>query len=286
MNETQPSPSRPQQNKVARVVRRLLYIAPVVFSSALGDLPVEDTLVRETQIGQRMPIFLGEATQIVLGGDTSMTLTETLRLRKIVLSRGELSASVRHGDGKTLEVVVNRMVVYHVGTQFVVSTHDGTTNVSVTEGHVQIFEHAANGTLQDPLVVESGTRQREPTVLAEGDQARVEELNDGSIVVDRAPRDAQAAQRRTQWLHGTFDATGRPLDEAVWEFNRYNLEQIAIDDPHVARLKIGGIHQLDNVDGFLKSLEGVYHIEVTSTGGAGGPRIYHLSTPPKQGRSR
>jgi transmembrane sensor len=267
---------------------KLLFLTPVVLiPTEASDLSAEPVLVRQTQIGQRMPIFLDDSCQLILGGDTRITLDDTPGLHRLTLEKGELSANVRHSDNRRFEILMGQLVILDVGTQFVATRHDDISNVSVTEGQLRLFQRGPNGEFLDPIVVDSGVNRREPAVLDAGDQARVEQLSDGTLVVNKDTRDLNAAARRMQWVRGKVDTEGRRLDELVWEFNRYNLQQIVIDDPQIAPLTLGGIHELGNVDGFVKSLVESYHIRVTLESDNGGmPSSYHLQGAPRHTKGR
>jgi ferric-dicitrate binding protein FerR (iron transport regulator) len=89
-----------------------------------------------------------------------------------------------------------------------------------------------------------------------------------------------------QWLEDKLDATGWRLDELVWEFNRYNLRQIVIDDPQIASRSFGMTLQLKSVDDFTKALmtEGITVTRVPEEGGASWS--YHLRGALRRGRER
>ena len=259
-----------------RILLRLLFLALWLAPTAASDLLADQVLVRQTQIGQRMPIYLSESSQLVLGGDTSVAIDDTAPAHRVILKSGELYANVHHNDDRAFEIVVGQLVLYDRGTQFVASKHDEIANVAVTEGQLQLFERGPEGEFRDPMVVEPGVHRREPAILAAGDQARVEQLSDGTLVVTRGKRDLAAAKRRMQWLEDNLDTTGWRLDELVWEFNRYNLRQIVIDDPQLASQSFGMTLHLNNVDDFTKALM-TYGITVTRGGGDGGTDwSYHL----------
>ena len=251
-----------------------------------SDLLADPVLERRTQIGQRMSIYLSDSSQLVLGGNTSVSIDDTPPLHRVILKGGEVYANVHHNDDRAFEIQMDRLVLYDRGTQFVASRHDETANVSVTEGELQLFERGPEGAFRDPVVVNAGVRRRERTVLAAGDQARVEQLSDGTVVVTRGPQDLAAAQRRMQWLKDQMDATGWRLDELVWEFNRYNLTQVVIDDPQIASLSFGMTLHLNNVNDFVTALTS-YGITVTrSEGDVGSGWKYHLRGAPRHTKER
>ena len=269
-----------------RVLLKLVFLALWLAPTTASDLLADQVLVRQTRIGQRMPIYLSDSSQLVLGGDTSVAIDDAPPAHRVILKNGELYARVHHNDDRAFEIVVGQMVLYDRGTQFVTSKHGEVAHVSVTEGELQLFERGASGEFRDPMVVDSGIRRRERTVLAAGDQARVEQLNDGTVVVTRGPRDFAAAKGRMQWLEDKLDATGWRLDELVWEFNRYNLRQIVIDDPQIASRSFGMTLQLKSVDDFTKALmtEGITVTRVAEEGGASWS--YHLRGALRRGRER
>ncbi len=63
------------------------------------------------------------------------------------------------------------------------------------------------------------------------------------------------AEEYLSWRTGFLVFRDTTLGEAVAEFNRYNTTKIAIDDPAVASIHVGGSFRSNNVDAFVRLIE-------------------------------
>jgi len=256
-------------------VRSILFRLLVLFLWKTAAAPVEP--VYQTDIGQQAAITLQDRSEIHLGGDTSISLSDASQYRTVRLHRGEIFAKVHHDNNRPFHVVVDHLIALDLGTAYDIATHDSTSNVSVLEGEVRLYQRDDRGQWIDPITAEAGIHRRVPAILGPGDLARIEQLSDGTIIVTRTRPDLGVATQRTQWLHGSLLANQQRLDEVIWQFNRYNHTQIVIDDPEVGALACGGAFNLDNVDGLIKGLRQLFHIDVEIVEGVDGrPSSYHL----------
>ena len=232
--------------------------------------------VYQTDIGQQTEVILQDQSEVHLGGDTSVLLRDSAQFRTVHLQRGEIFARVHHNPDRPFEVVVNHLIALDLGTAYDISTHDSTSNVAVTDGQVRLFQRDDWGRQIDPITVESGVFRRSPVVLSAGDVARVEQLEDGTVVVTRSQRNIEGAREHTEWLGGSMIANKRRLDEIVWAFNRYSHTPIVLDDPGVGATPFTLGLRLDNINGLVESLKRGYYDVETVKGTNGQPLSYHL----------
>jgi len=268
-------------------VKNVLFRVLVLFLWKSAAAPIEP--VYQTDIGQQAAITLQDHSEIHLGGDTSIMLSDASQFRTVRLQRGEIFANVHHDNNRPFQVVVNHLIAFDLGTAYDISTHDSTTNISVLQGEVRLYQRDDGGRWIDPITVDAGIHRRVPALLGAGDLARVEQLSDGTVIVTRSRPDLNVATQRTQWLQGSLLADRQRLDEVIWQFNRYNHTQIVIDDPEVGALACGGAFSLNNVDGLIKGLRQLFHIDVERVEGVDGqPSSYHLKNAAvkKSGRGR
>lgn len=226
-----------------------------------GDFADEAGISRETTVGQRVVVALGDLSLVHFNTDSSWTISENPRSRNVLLERGELYADVRHDDFRTFRVKVGHVLFEDLGTQFDVSTEKRVTTISITTGEVRIREQHADGQVMDPIVVTPTGQKREAVILERGDLAQVFEPDDGTVIVKKKPRDLAEAVRRVEWLQGNLGFSGQTLDEVVREFNRYNRSKLVIDDPAIGGFKIGGHYPFDAIEDFLSFLKDRYEVE-------------------------
>ncbi|HVX90653.1 MAG TPA: hypothetical protein VHC20_03375, partial [Candidatus Paceibacterota bacterium] len=78
-----------------------------------------------------------------------------------------------------------------------------------------------------------------------------------------------SAPRLLSWMEGKLMFDGASLAEVVSEFNRYNREQIFIEDESFAEFRIGGSYTATNPMGFAKALRGTFGIRAEARGTTG-----------------
>ena len=77
-----------------RVLLKLVFLALWLAPTTASDLLADQVLVRQTRIGQRMPIYLSDSSQLVLGGDTSVAIDDAPPAHRVILKNGELYAKI------------------------------------------------------------------------------------------------------------------------------------------------------------------------------------------------
>lgn len=276
--------------RLLRRIRQLLLLVPPLLHKtititiviclggrlSITDMGTAEGISRITPIAHRDQVVLLDRSVLDLNADTSALIKQGPHERQVFLQNGEIRATVKHDDSNPMEVFVGHTVFEDLGTQFDISTHETTTNIAVTAGKVRIYQRLANGDRVDPVTVTRKGARRDPVYLVMGDLARLEERG-GIVVVSKDRNSLERAQSRSSWLHDEFIAAGQPLDEVIWQFNRYHNAQIVINDLDTARLVIGGAYNLADVDGLLSALDHLFHLKATPiVGGQGTPPVYIL----------
>jgi len=72
--------------------------------------------------------------------------------------------------------------------------------------------------------------------------------------------------RKLAWQNQMLVFDGDPLADVVAQFNRYNVRQLIISDPHLAPLQIGGYFRPTNLDAFVSVLQSDFGIRVNTDG--------------------
>lgn len=233
--------------------------------------------VYHTDIGQQTAVTLEDRSEVHLGGGTSIQVSDAPHFRTVVLERGEILATIHPDSERPFQVVDGHVIASNLGTAYDYAKHDSISNIAVLDGQVRLYQRNELDQRGDPLVAESGVYRRAAVILGAGDLARIEQLNDGTVIVTRTHVGLDAAKQRTQWLEGEMVASGQRLDEVIWKFNRYNRTQIAIDDPDIGSMIWGGAVSLNNVEGLIGVLRLQQHMDVEIVKGDDGQTAtYHL----------
>jgi transmembrane sensor len=186
-----------------------------------------------TPVAQRETVTLVDGSRIELNARTALVVEVTPNSRRVRLADGEAFFSVSKDPNRPFFVETPAGSVRVTGTHFNVrSESPASLEVTVEEGSVRV-RPAGNQphdlTAGDRLVQESGL-------------VAVAHLTPGQL------RDFLA------WRQGMIVFADTPLREAVARFARYHGRTITVTDA-VADRRVGGTHRLDDLAGFLSSLE-------------------------------
>ena len=177
--------------------------------------------------------------------------------RHIELSRGEAHFQVAKDPKRPFTVRAGTVSVRAVGTAFNVHRRTASVDVVVTEGTVDV---------RTPKPVHLGEREAVEAARVEAGHRCVVSLASDSppAVVAVSPEDAA---RLLAWQPTVLEFAEAPLSAIIAEFNRRNAPfQISVDDPALADLPLSASLRSDNVEGFLRLLEGGFGLEVERSG--------------------
>ncbi len=188
-------------------------------------------------------LTLGDGSVVQLRSGGSFRADYSPMVRRVVLDKGEAHFAVAKNPGRPFVVSLGAVSVRAVGTAIEIRREPQSIEILVTEGKV---------------AVEDGLDPARPPVvplLAAGNRAtvRLDQAGRTAGVMLDAPVPAEVdralAWSRT-WL--VFDRT--PLADAVDAFNRRNPDRLAIADPAIRGIRLGGTYPADNVAGFVRLL--------------------------------
>jgi transmembrane sensor len=190
----------------------------------------------ETGVGQEKVRFLRDGTRIVLNTNTRVEVKYDEHVRRVRLIRGEAWFDVSKRPTWPFIVSVGEQEIRALGTSFIVR-HDNIQDLSVTlvDGRISVAPIAGNG----------AAPSQAPQILAPGDR----------LVVSwhQAPAvDRPELSRITAWERGRVEFDETPLKDATSEMNRYSTSHVAVLDPEVAQLRIGGVFRAGDSDEFVK----------------------------------
>ncbi len=186
-----------------------------------------------TPVAQRETVTLIDGTRIELNARTALVVEVTPHSRRVRLADGEAFFSVSKDPQRPFFVETQAGSVRVTGTQFNVRSESPTSlEVTVHEGSVRV--RPGNGSTED---LTAGDR-----LARHGDR------------VNRARLSRQELQDVLAWRQGLAVFADTPLREALARFARYHGRNISATDA-VADRRVGGTHPLDDLAGFLSSLE-------------------------------
>ena len=200
-----------------------------------------------TARGQRLAVALPDGSKVQLDTATQLHVTLYRQRREVRLAHGEALFQVQAKQGQPFNVLSGPLTVTVVGTQFSVRNtleHDGQLRVAVQHGQVRVA-----GARQDLVDLRAGQGVSSD---AGGRLSEVASLAPGSV----AP-----------WRDGRVTFDNVPLGTALAEFERYGDTGLAVRDPAVARLRIGGSFSLAQLDRFASALPQLLPVHVVRDGG-------------------
>ena len=215
-----------------------------------------------TQIGEHRAIRLPDGSSVHLNTNSRIAVSFTSERRRVELIRGEALFDIVH-DPRPFRVRTGTAVIEDLGTRFSVRLDARRIDVSVIAGQVRVGITPRSEAADEPW-----PRVAVDTLRA-GESISIPTRPDAELPVVELASDEVLANR-IAWTRGMLRFHGDSLNDAVREFNRYNVRQIRIVDPAIGELRIGGQFRATSPDRFAYALRawGVAALEPE----AGAPR--------------
>jgi transmembrane sensor len=195
-----------------------------------------------TAVGEHRVVRLQDGSRVEMNTATRIVVRYTPTGRNIELQKGEALFEVAPNKNRPFNVIADNEQVRAVGTAFNVRVRSEGIDVLVSKGVVDVGPQQA------------GARHR----LAAGEKALL--LRSGDMIQAISPAEIE---RTLAWRYGAISLNGQTLKQAALEFNRYNVRQLAVADPQIAGVKLGGYFRADDLDNFVLALKTSFGIEVT-----------------------
>lgn len=196
--------------------------------------------------------------------------------RRVLLVQGEAQFAVAKNPARPFVVRAGGVDVRAVGTAFNVKLAGPNLEVLVTEGIVHLSQQTAAPT-HDAAVAPAASAPGAPTVLAALTAGQRTVIPVAAVVAP--PVVVPATQREIaqllDWQPHLLDFDSTPLAEVVEAFNRRNTLQLVIGDEELRALPIVASIRSDNVEGFVRLLEGT--VGVAAERRAGGEIVLRLA---------
>ncbi len=230
------------KNSFARIAAALTLISACSLGGYLYLSQPRETLYA-TAIGGHETVPLSDGTQIELNTDTRIRVSETKARRIVRLEKGEAFFDVKHNAARPFIVYAADHRIVDIGTQFRVHQQGGTVRVAMLEGSAEISKDT--------------WRKSPAKLLLPGDMAVATAQ---TVAVTKHP--LKELESDLSWRKGTLHFRHSTLAQVVAELNRYNSQQLQIDDPKVAALRISATISTTNLDGFIRLAQDVFNIRV------------------------
>ena len=216
-----------------------------------------------TRIGEQRDVLLPDGSRVTLNTNTSLTVRYSKSRRYIELTRGEALFSVKHDSQWPFDVTAGGILTRALGTEFNVDLRQSNVTVSVLEGAVQVaapnkvVADASHGRSSAAAIggeLQAGLSTVAPA-LAKGEAVEIRS-GDRQVIAEKAD-----LQRIDAWRMRRLEFSNTPLRVAVEEFNRYSRTRVVIGSPELETVRVSGVFQIGDTDGFLYSLKEALRIQ-------------------------
>ena len=230
----------------AAAVALLLVWAPATRAPGHATLAIEAAAYRQETLPDGTVVDLNRGAHVVV----QFSATE----RRVLLVQGEAQFAVAKNPARPFVVRAGGVDVRAVGTAFNVKLAGPNLEVLVTEGTVHVSQ-------QSPAT--SATAPTEPTMLAAltAGQRTVIAVAPAIAPPVVVPASTREIAQLLDWQPRLLDFESLPLAEVVETFNRRNPQRLVIGDDELRALTIVASIRSDNVEGFVRLLEGTMGVK-------------------------
>ena len=273
------------------VLRLVFAMAAALALAALGAWQWQRTLPTAlyyaTSAGGYERVVLADGSVVELNANSEVRVDLWPSERRVALVQGEAHFTVAHDTSRPFIVSAHGVAVRAVGTAFNVRLGSASVEVLVTEGKVSVSDVGpalAAGPLAAPKRGEGGSRSEpdnrnglplrsasgqaisgSPTLLTANQRvlitfaplkstAPISSSLTPEPVVEKIT--SEAIREALSWQERKLVFSETPLRDVVAQFNRRNRVQLVLADAALAERPVGGTFAADNVEGFIRLLEG------------------------------
>lgn len=206
-----------------------------------------------TGTGEAHSIVLDDGSVMHLNARTSVSWSYDTDLRRIDLSYGEVLFDVVHDPDRPFIVSASQGEIRAVGTRFnVYYRTTGDVVVTVLDGSVRVQQQQSNAT--DPIWERTLEMNEELAYRDAGVTSDVHTL--------------PAAGERVSWRDGVIVLQNEVLLDVVEELSRYSERRIAILDPALNDVRLGGVVSVEDIPATLRFIEEAAPVTIRETADA------------------
>ena len=189
-----------------------------------------------TGAGERRVAMLADGSRLSLDSNSEVTVKFSAHQRLLHLLRGQARFDVAHDRSRPFSVIAGSQRVIATGTAFNIDMAGPSVLITLIEGHVVVLNDADGG--RESL---SGAGRIE---LQAGQQL--------AAAAGRTPQIMSASiPRVTAWTAGQLIFDNEPLSSVVDRVNRYSETRIVVGDPAIGALRISGVFNTGDPQGFV-----------------------------------
>jgi transmembrane sensor len=202
----------------------------------------------QTGFGEQKVVELSDHSRITLDARTHLRVHFSADARIVELLDGQAQFSVAKDPARPFKVQAGAKTIVAVGTVFDVEYVDSQIHVAMVEGRVTVLTQANRGGATAPAP-DSKPIDLSPIELSAGEALAVRANGVATVL---AHADVEAA---TAWRQGKVIFRDETLSDAVHRLNRYSRQQIVVDDPALARMKVSGVFDSGDAQAFAEAMQ-------------------------------
>ena len=212
---------------------------------------------------------LSDGSVLDLNRGAHVVVQFTAAERRVLLVQGEAQFAVAKNPARPFVVRAGGVEVRAVGTAFNVKLAGPNLEVLVTEGTVHVSQQTVVVT---PTSMAAGAAagsapSAAPVVLAALTAGQRTVIPVATVIAPPVvvPASVPEIARLLDWQPHLLDFESTPLAEVVETFNRRNPQRLVIGDEELRALTIVASIRSDNVEGFVRLLEGTMGVRAERT---------------------
>jgi transmembrane sensor len=215
----------------------------------------------KTGLGEQKVVELSDHSHLVLDARTRLRVRFSADARIVQLLEGQAQFSVAKDPARPFKVEAGSKTIVAVGTVFDVEYVDSQVHVAMVEGKVAVLSRNSLGSGVAPEP-DSKSNDSLPIELSAGEALAVR-ADGAATLLPKA--DIEAA---TAWRQGKVIFRDQTLAEAVHRLNRYSRQQVIVDDPALAQMKVSGVFDSGDAQAFAEAMQAYLPVAADFSGGS------------------
>ena len=211
----------------------------------------------KTGLGEQKVVELSDHSHIALDARTRLRVRFSADARIVELLEGQAQFSVAKDPARPFKVEAGPKTIVAVGTVFDVEYVDSQVHVAMVEGKVAVLSQDQSGST---VARGASSKLSGPSIELRAGEALAVRADGASTVLPKA--DIEAA---TAWREGKVIFRDQTLAEAVHRLNRYSRQQVIIDDPALAQMKVSGVFESGDSQAFAEAMQAYFPVVADSS---------------------
>ncbi|MSU53345.1 MAG: DUF4880 domain-containing protein [Opitutaceae bacterium] len=244
----------------AAAVALLLVWSPTTRAPGHATLAFEAATYRQETLPDGSVLDLNRGAHVVV----QFSAAE----RRVLLVQGEAQFAVAKNPARPFVVRAGGVEVRAVGTAFNVKLAGPNLEVLVTEGTVHVSQQRVVVTASSMASgATAASAPTDPTVLAALTAGQRTVIPVAAVIAPPVVMQTSGPEiaQLLDWQPRLLDFDSAPLAEVVETFNRRNPQRLVIGDEELRALTIVASIRSDNVEGFVRLLEGTMGVRTERT---------------------